>query len=101
MSGNEGSGGCARGSSHCIMQADDFFKRIGAMRATFRLALREGLLGAIIGRWKKSAEDFAVRADAAGRHAAEARAMIAALAKSSGARPAIRLARANAFGCPN
>jgi hypothetical protein len=29
---------------------------------------------------EKSAEEFAVRADAAGRHAAEARAMIAALA---------------------
>lgn len=68
------------------MHADDFFKLVGAMRAPFRLALREGLLGAIIGRWKmidaseKSAEEFAVRADAADCHAAEARAMKAALA---------------------
>ena len=68
------------------MQAGDPFKFVGAMRAPFRLALREGLLGAIIGRGKvidageKRAEQFAVRADAADRHAAEAHTMVAALA---------------------
>ena len=68
------------------MHVGDSFKFVGEMRAPFRLALREGLLLAIIGRWKmidageKRAEELAVCADAADRHAAEARAMIAALA---------------------
>src|SRR5262245_10121246 len=65
------------------------------MRAPFRFALAERLLGAIVGRrqmvdtGKQRAEEFAVGDDAADRDAAEADAVIAALAADQ--------ARARAF----
>ena len=62
------------------------FELVGEMRAPFRLALRVGLLAAIIGvrqvvdAGKQRAEELAVVDDAADRDAAEADAVIAALA---------------------
>ena len=68
------------------MQRDETVERIGQMRAPFRLADAEGLLLAIVGRrqmidaGEERAELLAVRHDAADRDAAEADAVIAALA---------------------
>ena len=68
------------------MQRDQTVELIGQMRAPFRLAYRERLLGAIIGHRQmvdarqSHAELLAVVDDAADRDAAEADAVIAALA---------------------
>ena len=68
------------------MQRDDALELVGEMRAPFRLADGEGLLGAVIGRrqmidaGEQRAEQLAVVDDAADRDAAEADAVIAALA---------------------
>ena len=68
------------------MQIDQPLQLVGEMRAIFRLALAEGLLVAVVGVRKvidagqKRAEHLAVVDDAAHRGAAEADAMIAALA---------------------
>ncbi len=68
------------------MQRDDALELVGEMRAPFRLALGEGLMLAVIGRrqmvdaGKQRAEQLAVGDDAADRNAAEADAVIAALA---------------------
>src|ERR1051325_5420452 len=68
------------------MQRDDALKVVGKMRAPLRLALGECLMLAAIGRrqvidaGEKRAEEFAVVDDAADRNAAEADAVIAALA---------------------
>ena len=79
------------------MQRDDALEIVGEMRAPFRLALGEGLLLAIVGRrqvvdaGEQRAEEFAVGDDAADRNAAEADAVIAALAPDqAGARPSPR-----------
>ena len=77
------------------MQRDDALELVGEMRAPVRLALAEGLLLAIVGRGQvvdageQRAEEFAVGDDAADRDAAEADAVIAALAADQ--------ARARAF----
>ena len=77
------------------MQRDDAFEIVREMRAPVRLALAERLLGAIVGRrqmidaGQQRAEEFAVADDAADRDAAEADAVIAALAADQ--------ARARAF----
>ena len=69
-----------------IVQRDQAVERVGQMRAPFRLADAEGLLGAVISRrqmidtGEQRAELFAVVDDAADRDAAEADAVIAALA---------------------
>ncbi len=66
--------------------ADDPFERVGEMGAPFRLALGEGLMLAIVGRGQmvdageQRAEILAVVDHAADRNAAEADAVIAALA---------------------
>ena len=68
------------------MQRDDAFELVGKMRAPFRLAAGEGLMLAAVGRrqmidaGEQRAEEFAVVDDAADRNAAEADAVIAALA---------------------
>ena len=68
------------------MQGDQALQIIGEMRAVFRLALAEGLLVAVIGvgqmidAGQQRAEHLAVVDDAADRGAAEADAVIAALA---------------------
>ena len=68
------------------MQADDPLERVGEMAAPFRLALGEGLMLAIVGRrqmvdaGQEGTEEFAVVDHAADRNAAEADAVIAALA---------------------
>ena len=68
------------------MQRDQTVELVGEMRAPFRLADREGLLGAVIGvrqmvdAGHQRAELLAVGDDAADRDAAEADAVIAALA---------------------
>ena len=68
------------------MQRDDTIEFVGEMRAPFRLADAEGLLLAIVSRrqmidaGEQRAELFAVVDDAADRNAAEADAVIAALA---------------------
>ena len=68
------------------MQADDALQGVGEMAAPFRLALGEGLMLAAIGRrqmvdaGKQHAEELAVVDHAADRDAAEADAVIAALA---------------------
>ena len=65
---------------------DDALQLVGEMRAPFRLAAGEGLLGAVIGvrqvvdARQQRAEELAVVDDAADRDAAEADAVIAALA---------------------
>ena len=75
-------GGDGRG----VVQRDDAFELVGEMRAPFRLAFGEGLMLAVIGRrqmidaGQQRAEEFAVVDDAADRNAAEADAVIAALA---------------------
>ena len=77
------------------MQRDDALEIVGKMRAPFGLALGEGLLLAIVGvrqvidAGKQRAEELAVGDDAADRDAAEADAVIAALAPDQ--------ARARAF----
>ena len=77
------------------MQRDDAFEIVGEVRAPVRLALAEGLLLAIVGRrqvidaGQQRAEEFPVGDDAADRNAAEADAVIAALAADQ--------ARARAF----
>ena len=74
---------------------DDALELVGEMRAPVRLALAEGLVLAIVGRrqmidaGEQRAEEFAVVDDAADRDAAEADAVIAALAPDQ--------ARARAF----
>ena len=66
--------------------ADDPLERVGEMAAPFRLALGEGLMLAIVGRGqmvdagKQRTEELAVVDHAADRNAAEADAVIAALA---------------------
>jgi hypothetical protein len=68
------------------VQIDQTFQLVGEMRAVFRLALGEGLLVAVIGRGQvidagqQRSEHLAVVDDAADRSAAEADAVIAALA---------------------
>ena len=68
------------------MQRDDPLERVGEMSAPFRLALGEGLMLAIVGRGQmvdarqERAEIFAVVDHAANRNAAEANAVIGALA---------------------
>ena len=68
------------------MQRDDALEFVGEMRAPFRLALGEGLLLAVVGvrqmidAGQQRAERLAVVDDAADRDAAEADAVIAALA---------------------
>ena len=68
------------------MQGDDALERVGEMAAPFRLALGEGLMLAVIGRWQmidageERTEELAVVDHAADRNAAEADAVIAALA---------------------
>ena len=75
-------GGDGRG----IMQRDQAVEIVGEMRAPFGLALGEGLLLAIVGvrqmidAAQRGAEHLAVRHDPAHRNAAEADAVIAALA---------------------
>ena len=75
-------GGDGRG----IVQRDEAVEIVGEMRAPFGLALGEGLLLAIVGvrqmidAVQRRAEHLAVRHDAADRDAAEADAVIAALA---------------------
>jgi hypothetical protein len=75
-----------RGDGRRVVQGDDAFEIVGEMRAPVRLALREGLLGAIVGRrqmvdaGQQRAEEFPVADDAADRDAAEADAVVAALA---------------------
>ena len=74
---------------------DDALELVGEMRAPFRLALAEGLVLAVVGRrqmvdaGEQRPEEFAVVDDAADRDAAEADAVIAALASDQ--------ARARAF----
>ena len=70
-----------------VVQGDQAFELIGQVRAVFRLALGEGVLFQVVGmrqvvhaRQQRGAEGLAVAADAAHRHAAEAHAVIAALA---------------------
>ena len=86
----------ARGSGHGlddhggdgggVVQRDDALQLVGEMRAPFRLAAGEGLFGAVIGvgqmvdARQQRAEELAVLDDAAHRDAAEADAVIAALA---------------------
>ncbi len=68
------------------MQRDDALELVGQMRAPFRLAAREGLLRPVVGMrqvidaGQQAAEELAVGGDAAHRDAAEADAVIAALA---------------------
>src|SRR5579872_6369657 len=68
------------------MLGDDPFEIVGKMRAPFRLAGREGLMLAAIGRremihsGQKRAEEFAVVDNTADRNAAKAHAVITALA---------------------
>ena len=68
------------------MQGDDAFERIGEVAAPFRLALGEGLTLAVVGRrqvidaGEQRAEELAVVDHAADRNAAEADAVIGALA---------------------
>ena len=68
------------------MQVDHALQFVGEMRAVFRLALAEGLLLAVIGvrqmidAGQQRAEHLAVVDDAADGSAAEADAVIAALA---------------------
>ena len=75
-------GGDRRG----VVQRDDALEIVGEMRAIVRLALGEGLLLAVIGvrqvvdAGQQRAEELAVGDDAADRDAAEADAVIAALA---------------------
>ena len=77
------------------MQRDDALEIVGEVRAPFRLALAEGLLLAVVGvrqmidAGEQRAEEFSVGDDAADRDAAEADAVIAALAPDQ--------ARARAF----
>ena len=84
-----------RGDGRSIVQRDDAFEIVGQMRAPVRLAFAERLLGAIIGRrqmvdaGQQRAEELAVADNAADRDAAEADAVIAALASDQ--------ARARAF----
>ena len=69
-----------------VVERDDALQLVGEMRAPFRLAAGEGLLGAVIGvgqvvdARQQRAEELAVLDDAAHRDAAEADAVIAALA---------------------
>ena len=76
-----------------VVQRDDALQLVGEMRAPFRLAAGEGLFGAVIGvrqvvdARQQRAEELAVLDDAADRDAAEADAVIAALAADQ-ARPA-------------
>ena len=83
-------GGDGRG----VVQGDDPLERIGEMAAPFRLALGEGLMLAVVGRrqvidpGQQRTEEFAVVDDAADGNAAEAHAVIGALAADeAGARP--------------
>ena len=75
-----------RGDGRRAVQRDDAFELVGQMRAPFRLAPGEGLVLAVVGRrqmidaGKKRAEELAIVDDAADRDAAEADAVIAALA---------------------
>ena len=75
------------------MERHDALEIVGEMRAPFRLAARKRLLGAVIGvrqvvdACQQRAEELAVLDDAADRDAAEADAVIAALAADQ-ARPA-------------
>ena len=68
------------------MQRHDALERVGEMRAPFRLALGEGLMLAVIGRGQmvdarqERAKELAVVDHAADRNAAEAHAVIGALA---------------------
>ena len=68
------------------MQRDDALERVGEMSAPFRLALGEGLMLAIVGRWQmvdagqERTEELTVVDHAADRNAAEADAVIGALA---------------------
>jgi len=68
------------------VQRDDALELVGEMRAPLGLALAEGLVLAIVGRrqvvdaGEQRAEQLAVGDDAADRDAAEADAVIAALA---------------------
>ena len=77
------------------MQRDDALELVGEMRAPVRLALAEGLVLAVVGvrqvidAGQQRAEELAVVDDAADRDAAEADAVIAALAADQ--------ARARAF----
>jgi hypothetical protein len=69
-----------------VMQRDDVLERVGEMAAPFRLALGEGLMLAVVGRrqmidsGQQRAEELAVVGHAADRDAAEADAVVAALA---------------------
>ena len=75
-----------RGDGRGVVQRDDPLERVGEMGAPFRLALGEGLMLAIIGRGKmidagqQRTEELAIVDHAADRNAAEADAMIGALA---------------------
>ena len=75
-----------RGDGGGIVQVDETGQLVGQMRAPLRLAAAEGLLGAVIGRGQMVharqhvAELLAVGDDAADRDAAEADAVVAALA---------------------
>ena len=75
-----------RGDGRGVVQGDDALERVGEMAAPFRLALGERLMLAVIGRrqmidaGEQRAEELAVVDHAADRDAAEADAVIAALA---------------------
>jgi transcriptional antiterminator Rof (Rho-off) len=68
------------------VQRHDALELVCEVRAPLRLTLAEGLVLAVVGRWQmidtgeQRAEELAVVDDAADRDAAEADAMIAALA---------------------
>ena len=90
-----------RGDRRRVVQRDDALELVGEMRAPFRLALAEGLLLAIIGRrqmidaGEQRAEELAVGDDAADRDAAEADAVIAALAADQARAPGLAAARSD------
>ena len=75
-----------RGDGRRAVQCDDALELVGKVRAPFRLTLGEGLMLAAVGRrqmvdaGQQRAEEFAVVDNAANRNAAEADAVIAALA---------------------
>ncbi len=90
-----------RGDGVVAVQRDQPFQFVGQMRAPFRLAPRERLLLAVIGvrqmidAGQHGAERLAVVAEPADRHAAEADAVIAALAPDEALRAAPARAHSN------
>ena len=77
------------------MQVDQVFQRVGEMGAIFRLAFRESLLFAVIGRrqmidaGQQRSEHLAVIAHAADRGSTETDAVIAALTADQAAAAAL------------